>query len=382
MQVARLLLALVLATSQLAMAADPPAPAPKVDQTTVLRAAAFFNAGRLVEAEPLYRAILAAVDAGSLAQEELGHCLGPLVQIYRTWGRNEDALRMAERYRKFLQTATKLDAKVRQQQLDDNTLQLVDILSGLARYDDAERYLTEAIHANQTADAAGSMWRLLLLVKSAQLADDRSDSAKTRERWSQVVGEGKASLARIDKHEWPAKYFADCTSTLAAAYVALEDFSSAIAIRQRLLDLQIAQRDHSGEISTRAEIAGLHVQNHEFVAARGDLTAAIAVAQKPTAVARRGRSSRAVGECAAGRGILVRREAILGSGGGHLHRSARKGRASREQRFHHDGPFEPARRCISANGAVSRRHPDRPAAVEHAEGTAWRRASADDHGRG
>ncbi len=50
---------------------------------------------------------------------------------------------MAERYRKFLQTA-KLDAKVRQQQLDDNTLQLVDILAGLARNDDAERYLAEA----------------------------------------------------------------------------------------------------------------------------------------------------------------------------------------------------------------------------------------------
>ncbi len=124
------------------------------------------------------------------------------------------------------------------------------------------------------------MHRLLLLVKSAQLADARSDSAKTRERWTAVIAEGKADIARIDKHEWPAKYFADCTSALAVAYVAIEDFSSAIAMIQRLLDLQIAQRDHSGEISTRAEIAGLHVQNHEFAAARGDLAAAIAVARK------------------------------------------------------------------------------------------------------
>ena len=127
-----------------AVAADSSPKAVAIDDKTALRAAALFNAGRLVEAEPLYRAILAAVDAGTLPQEELGHCLGPLVQIYRTWGRNDDALRMAERYRKFLQPS-KLDAKVRQQQLDDNTLQLVDILTGLARYDDAERYLAEVL---------------------------------------------------------------------------------------------------------------------------------------------------------------------------------------------------------------------------------------------
>jgi CHAT domain-containing protein/tetratricopeptide (TPR) repeat protein len=265
---------------QRAIAADSAPKAVAVDGNTALRAAAFFNAGRLVEAEPLYRAILAAVDADSLPQEELGHCLGPLVQIYRTWSRNEDALRMAERYRKFLQSATKLDAKVRQQQLDDNTLQLVDIFTGLARYDDAERYLAEAIKASGSQDAAAATRRLLLLVKSGQLAGAQSDAAKGRERWSQVVAEGKAAIARIDKHEWPAKYFADCTSALVAAYIALEDFPAAIAIKQRLLEMQIAQRDRAGEIGTRAEISGLRVQNHEFAAARGDLTAAITLARK------------------------------------------------------------------------------------------------------
>ncbi len=262
-----------------AVAADSSAKAIAVDDKTALRAAALFSAGRLVEAEPLYRAILAAVDAGTLPQEELGHCLGPLVQTYRTWGRNDDALRMAERYRKFLQSA-KLDAKVRQQQLDDNTLQLVDILTGLARYDAAEHYLAEALCASQGSDAAGSMHRLLLLVKSAQLADARSDSAKTRERWTAVIAEGKADLARIDKREWPVKYLADVASALVGACVAIEDFPSAIAVKQRLLDMQISQRDRAGEISTRAEISGLQVQNHDFTAARDDLNAAIALARK------------------------------------------------------------------------------------------------------
>src|SRR6266567_8191695 len=82
-------------------AADQPAAAATTDQKTVLRARAFFDAGRLVEAEKLYREILAAVDAGSLPTAELGHSLGPLTQIYRTWGRNDDALKMAQRSRKF-----------------------------------------------------------------------------------------------------------------------------------------------------------------------------------------------------------------------------------------------------------------------------------------
>ncbi|HEV3416129.1 MAG TPA: hypothetical protein VG056_04930, partial [Pirellulales bacterium] len=89
-----------------------PAAAP-ADQTTVLRASAFFAAGRLVEAERMFRDVLAAVDSGSLPKQELGHCLGPLVQIYRMWERNDDALRMAERFRKFLQDSPKLDATVR-----------------------------------------------------------------------------------------------------------------------------------------------------------------------------------------------------------------------------------------------------------------------------
>src|SRR5947209_4881033 len=84
-----ILTALIIAvgTDRLIFAADS-----AVDQKTILRARAFFDAGRLVEAEKLYRDILAAVDAGSLPSAELGHSLGPLTQIYRTWGRNDDAL--------------------------------------------------------------------------------------------------------------------------------------------------------------------------------------------------------------------------------------------------------------------------------------------------
>ncbi|HEV2971141.1 MAG TPA: CHAT domain-containing tetratricopeptide repeat protein [Pirellulales bacterium] len=255
-----------------------PATAP-ADQTTVLRASAFFAAGRLVEAERMFRDVLAAVDAGSLPKQELGHCLGPLVQIYRTWGRNDDALRMAERFRTFLQNAPKLDATIRQQQLDEIALQLVDILTALNRSDDAEHYLADAIRANQS-ERGDPTRRLLLLMKSAQLAEAEGDSAKSRERWSQVVAEGKVEVARVEKRELPAKVFPDCVAALSVAYVALEDFSAAIEIKRKLLDVQIARKDRAAEVTTRSEIGSLRLQDREFAAARDEFTAALAIEHK------------------------------------------------------------------------------------------------------
>jgi CHAT domain-containing protein/tetratricopeptide (TPR) repeat protein len=260
--------------------ADPSVAATTADQKTVLQARAFFDAGRLVEAEKLYREILAAVDAGSLPTAELGHSLGPLTQIYRTWGRNDDALKIAQRYRKFLVDSPKLDAQVRQAQLDDNILQLVDILSGLGRYDEAERYLTDAIRASQNREAADPTRRLLLLVKSAQLSEAAGDSAKTHDRWSQVITEGKGLVARIDKRELAVKYFPDCVAALAAAYAAIEEFPAAIEIKRRLLALQIAQKDSAAEVKTRSDIGSLHVQNRDFAAARDDFTTAAALEHK------------------------------------------------------------------------------------------------------
>jgi CHAT domain-containing protein/tetratricopeptide (TPR) repeat protein len=279
MQVARLTFALVLGATQFAAAADS-APVPRVDQATVLRAAAFFNAGRLVEAEPLYRAILAAVDAGSLPQEELGHCLGPLVKIYFTLGRNDDALLVAERYRAFLQNATKFDAKVRQQELDEVLLELINILAGLARYDDAERQLAEAIDANRTRQPPDAMRRLLLLEKSALLAEAEEDRAKTRDRWGQVVAEGQADIARVERHELPADALPDIAAAMTRADESIEDYPAAIAVQRKLLDRQIARQNRTRELQTRAEISRLDVENRDFAAARDELTLAVAQARK------------------------------------------------------------------------------------------------------
>ena len=271
---------LALSTCGVAVAIEPSSKAVAVDEKTALRANDLFNAGRLVEAEPLYRAILAAVDAGSLPHEELGHCLGPLVKIYLTWGRNEDALRIAERYRKFLQNATKLDAKVRREELDKVSLELINILAGLARYTDAERELAVAIETNQTRQPPDVLRRLLLLEKSAQLADAESDKTKARDRWSQVVLEGQSDTARIERRELPADALPDVAAAVTRADEALEDYPAAIAVQRKLLDRHIARQDRPAELRTRAEIGRLDVANRDFAAARDELTLAIAQARK------------------------------------------------------------------------------------------------------
>jgi CHAT domain-containing protein/tetratricopeptide (TPR) repeat protein len=276
--------AIVAAAAGAVLAADGQAPSRPIDGSTITRASKLLEGGQLVEAERLYRQSLAAIDAGSLPAGELGRTLEPLVKIYRQWGRNDDALRVAERYQKFL-TALTIDPEVRQKQLNENTMALVDILAGLARYGDAERYLAEAMKAVQRPDktrAADPSRRLTLLVTAAQLADAAGDSSKGRERWSQVVAEGKAAVAQIDTRELPAKLFPDCANALATAYVALENYPAAIEIKERLLALQVAQKD-TAEVKTRAEIGSVRFQNRDFAGARDDFSAALAIEHKRSA---------------------------------------------------------------------------------------------------
>ncbi len=259
------------------------AASPPVDESTINKAQELMKGGQLVPAERLLRQALAAIDAGSLPAIQLGRTLKPLVEIYREWGRNDDALRMALRHRKFL-SDLKADPTIRQEEFDKNTLALVDILAALARYDEAERYLAAAIQVEQArTDQAGPRAdpsrRLRLLVTAAQLADAAGDVAKNRERWSQVVIEGKAAVARIDKRELPAKLFPDCAAALATAYVAIENYAAAIEVKRRLLALQIAQKD-GGEVKTRAEIGSFRFQNRDFAASRDDFLAAIAIEHK------------------------------------------------------------------------------------------------------
>ena len=235
-----------------ASAADPPA---AVDRDAVLHASALFDAGRYVEAEPIFSKALAAMDAGTQPKSDVGRCVGPLAVIYRTWGRLDDALQMAERQRAFLEAA-RIDATVRDQLLEENAMQRVEILAGLTRFADAERVL-QPILDNSRDSAADPLHRLALWTKSARLAEMQPDAAKTRQRWLKVIELGNALLARIAQRQLAAAKLPEVVATLVSANVALEDFAAAIELDRRLLATQSPTRDRAAAFKTQTEIVAL-----------------------------------------------------------------------------------------------------------------------------
>ena len=112
---------------------------------TVAYAQVLYEAGRLEDAEKLFREALAAIDAKKLPQKELGRCLRPLIAIYRAWDRQDEALRAALRYHEIVAGSAPLDEWTRTQILGENAAGLAEILTALGRSREAKSYLGEAI---------------------------------------------------------------------------------------------------------------------------------------------------------------------------------------------------------------------------------------------
>ena len=240
-----------------------------VDRDAILRASAFYNAGRFVEAEPVFRKAIAAMDAGAQSKNDLGRCVGPLVVIYRAWGRLDDALGMAERQRAFLEAAP-IDAGVRAQLLEENAIQRIDILAALNRFENAERLLQPMLDKGQAA-GADPVHRLTLWTKAARLADMAADAAKAHERWLKVAELGNDLLTQIERRKLAAAKLPEVAADVVAADVAVENFAAAIKVDRRLLAAQSAARDRAAALRTAIEIAALEAQNGDYAGARSGL---------------------------------------------------------------------------------------------------------------
>ena len=94
----------------------------------------------------------------------------------------------------------------------ENDLDLVDILAALNRSADAERLLADDIQANPIGGRTDPTRRLRLLAKSASIAEREDDSRQARQRWLQVVAEGKTDLAATQNHGRNVKGFLDSRS--------------------------------------------------------------------------------------------------------------------------------------------------------------------------
>ena len=85
--------------------------------------------------------------------------------------------------------------RFRDQVLEENSLQRVEILAGLGRFADAERVLQPILDKGESA-GADPVHRLAMWTKAARLADMEADDAKTRQRWLKVIELGNRLLAR------------------------------------------------------------------------------------------------------------------------------------------------------------------------------------------
>src|SRR5262245_18994607 len=144
---ARLAAAIVLMLLAAARAAAADAPT-RVDAGALDRARGLVESGKLLEAEKPLHDVLAAIDAGQLSASDLGRCLSAIEDVNRALGRKgDDALKVALRYRKFISEKLAGDRATRDRLLEQNSADLADILLGMDRAADAQKYLTAALAA-------------------------------------------------------------------------------------------------------------------------------------------------------------------------------------------------------------------------------------------
>ncbi|HEY2762035.1 MAG TPA: tetratricopeptide repeat protein, partial [Pirellulales bacterium] len=253
--------------------------APKVDEATLELARTLYESGKFVESEKLLRQVIAAIDAGSIPVSQSGRCLGPLATIYRSWGRNDDALKIALRYRKFISEISALDPATRNQLLDQNAADLADILTALDRSAEAEQYLQATLTEAEKHTDANPQRTLTLLVKLAQLADTQS----AHDRWQHVVDLATVMAKKIEQRQLSADFYPDCLTNLAAAYVALDNRPEAVQTLTRLLSTQTTQP--AAALKTRLLLGSLCAESGQLDRALQVFQDALAAQRKQSAAA-------------------------------------------------------------------------------------------------
>ena len=210
----------------------------KVDLSTLELGLSDFDKGRYVEAEKLLCAALVAIDAGKIAPPgNLSRCLEKLSAIYRAWGRHDDALEIALRYRKYILGISALDAATRNDLLDKNASALADILTALDRPKEADGYLQQVLA--QARKQNNPIRALNVLVKIGQVAEAQGDNAKAGNAWTQIIALGLQTAGKLEAQLPKSKSdYTDCMVDLAKAYAASNRLPPASAVYQRLLSRQ------------------------------------------------------------------------------------------------------------------------------------------------
>ncbi len=239
-------------------------PAAKVDQISLEQAKSQFERGNLVDAERFFRE---AVEANKLPDPELGPALERLTRIYRAWGQNDDALKMAMRFREVMAARFPNDSTRRNQMLDKSAADMADILLALDQPDKAEQYLQNALKAAQQTTAADPLRTIALLAKLARLCDAKDQSERAKQTWQRIVDLGSASVKKLASGQLNAALYPEFETDLDSAFSATERQSDAMAVFSQLLTLHVAQRDVLAAIRTRIALGSLATGMGDFNAA-------------------------------------------------------------------------------------------------------------------
>ncbi|MCH8923121.1 MAG: DUF2225 domain-containing protein, partial [Planctomycetes bacterium] len=278
-----LLLCLTLA---LAVSADRSSAA-AVDESTLTRAVALKRAGKLVEAEKLLAAVLAAIDDGTLAKSHLGRCVKPLAEIYLRRGRYDDALKLSLRYRGVLIRQSGLGAAERREMLTKNAGQLAEILAALGKFAEAEKYLRSMLPPAGADTRRDPVTPLVVRIKLARLAEDQQNDARAKAYWREVYVGALAALREIKEGKIDARHRANCAAALVAAYVAAEKTRDAIAVKIWLIEYQDRDDDLAPAIKTRMEIGILYAQVRDYKQSNQFIEQALAAERKRSAGSQR-----------------------------------------------------------------------------------------------
>ncbi len=229
-------------------------PAPQVDEIALQQAKSQFERGNLVDSERFFRS---ALDANKLPASELGPCLERLRTIYLAWGQNDDALKMALRFREHMAARFPNDPSRRNEILDKSASDLSDIFVALDQPDKAEQYLQSALKAAEPTTDADPLRTLGLLAKLARLADAQDQTEKAQLAWQRVVDLGSATAKKLAAGELSAALYPEFEEDLSAAYAATEKQADGIGVFSQLLARHIAQRDVPAAIRTRITLGSL-----------------------------------------------------------------------------------------------------------------------------
>ena len=216
----------------------------------------FFEAGKLLDAEPCYLAALKIEDP-----EKRRKCYDRLLGLYVRLGRQDQAIQIGRRYQDYLKS-TGDDGPVR-----NIALQMGLCYQVLGHVETAATFLEKSLNEQSPGAPLSPALRLTALLTLATGADLRADKERAERFHRRLEKEALAQLV-ADPPLSPRDRI-DCTWKLAESYQARNFPAKALTYLNPLSKIHLELKDWAGQVETLRLSGDLEVQlNHPEAAAK------------------------------------------------------------------------------------------------------------------